>query len=181
MPPLHLDLQPQPSGTGQQGRCAPVSQRTFVGDGSICSRAAIRRQRGSGTEEAWVRRFWLGASQEPGPGIILHPGFTLISILRMHLVMPDGRSLLSLLVRGNIRIEQNYKHPMALMPSCLPHRAIQIACEVPDVRAALGPYKQLRTGLNQIYQHFMVNGTILAKARTLPALSIYGTPIPHFE
>lgn len=64
--------------------CLPADVCT-VGDGSICSRAAIRRQRGSGTEEAWVRRFWLGASQEPGPGIILHPGYTLISILRMHL------------------------------------------------------------------------------------------------
>lgn len=49
----------------------------------------MRRQRGSGTEEAWVERFWLGASQEPGPGIILHPEDTLISILilRMHLVI----------------------------------------------------------------------------------------------
>lgn len=55
MLPLHLYLQPQSSGTGQQGRRAPVYQRTFVGDGSISSRAAIRRQRGSGTEEAWVR------------------------------------------------------------------------------------------------------------------------------
>lgn len=138
-----LYLQPQSSGTGQQGRCAPVYQQTFVGDGGICSRAAIRRQRGSGTEEAWVRRFWLGASQEPGPGIILHPGYTLISILRMHLVIPDGRIVVSLLVGGKTRTEHNYKHPMASMPSSLPQRVIQITCEIQDVRAALGPYTQV--------------------------------------
>lgn len=46
------------------------------------------------------------------------------------------------LYKRQIRIEQNYKHPIALMPSSPPHRAIQITCEAQDVRAALGPYTQ---------------------------------------